>query len=129
MSAPVNPCGELLLGDVLRTVARDDVPHLVAEHARQLALGLEPRQERLGDEDGASGKRERIHGLRIVEQGEVVLVRRARRVALLDDPRPHRLHGGRGLARSSLGPPNSCIIWGVDWSPSAISCSGVIATY
>ena len=54
---------------LLRHVPRGDVPHLVAEHAGQLGLVADVREQPAGDVDEAAGQGERVDGRRI-EHGE-----------------------------------------------------------
>ena len=52
---------QLSLADLVRGVARGDVPALVAHHARELRLGHQRAQDSAGDEDRTTGQRERVH--------------------------------------------------------------------
>ena len=54
---------------LLRHVAGGDVAHLVAEHAGELGLVAQVREQPARDVDEAAGQRERVHGRR-VDHGE-----------------------------------------------------------
>ena len=62
------PLRELLLGQLLRTVAGEHVADLVPEDAGQLPFGFEQLVEPAGDEDLPARQGEGVHGFGVVEQ-------------------------------------------------------------
>ncbi len=67
---PPQPLRQPLFGQVLGTMAIDDVADLVPQHAGQLARGLQPVEQRVGDENLAAGQSEGVDRMIVAQHVE-----------------------------------------------------------